>query len=170
MQAKREPWLIRLEKTVAGAFFAALIISIILQVVTRLLPKLLGEWAVISLPWTEELSRFSFVWLLMLGASVGMYNQEHFTLTLVRDAVSPDTRWWLELLVYGFELLFIGFLIKDGYLISAMVWGQISPAIGVRYAYVYMSVPLGAFLMGIHVLGNMFKRYSRSGDISLGGA
>ncbi len=168
-QTKREPWLITIEKTVAGAFFAALIISIILQVATRLLPKLLGEWAVISLPWTEELSRFSFVWLLMLGASVGMYNQEHFTLTLLRDAVPQAMRWWMELAVYGFELIFIGFLVKDGYQISAMVWGQISPAIGVRYAYVYMSVPVGAFLMGIHVLGNMFKRYS-PGGVSVGGA
>ncbi len=170
MTAKtREPWLIGLEKSVAGAFFAALIISIILQVATRLLPKLMGEWAVISLPWTEELSRFSFVWLLMLGASVGMYNQEHFTVTLVRDALPEGARWWVELAIYGFELLFIGFLIKDGYQISAMVWGQISPAIGVRYAYVYMSVPVGAFLMGIHVLGNMRKRYAPGGP-SVGGA
>ena len=77
-ESQREPWLISLERTVGGAFFAALILSIILQVFTRLLPRFLGGWAVISLSWTEELSRFSFVWLLMLDASVGIYNQERF--------------------------------------------------------------------------------------------
>jgi TRAP-type C4-dicarboxylate transport system permease small subunit len=162
IERRRDSWLISLEKSIAGAFFATLIISIVLQVITRLLPRYFGDSAVISLPWTEELSRFSFVWLLMLGASVGMYNQEHFALTLLRDAIPRAVQWWMELLVYAFELIFIGFLIKYGYLMAEMVWGQISPALGLRYAYVYLSVPVGACLMGIHVIGNMVKRYSPS--------
>ena len=157
---KRTPRLIVLEKNLGGAFFALLIISIILQVATRLLPRFFGDSAVISLPWTEELSRFAFVWTLMLGASVGIYNQEHFALTLVRDAVPQAVQWWMELLVYAFELIFIGFLITYGYLMAEMVWGQVSPALGLRYAYVYLSVPVGAGLMGIHAIGNMVKRYA----------
>lgn len=82
---KPETWIISIEKNIAGAFFAAVMLSILLQVVIRLLPKFFGDGAVISLPWTEELSRFVFVWLLMLGASVALYRQEHFSLTLVRD-------------------------------------------------------------------------------------
>jgi len=160
IERRRDSWLISLEKSIAGAFFAALIFSVILQVGTRMLPRLLGEWAVISLPWTEELSRFTFVWLLMLGASVGIYNQEHFALTLLRNAVPVAVQWWMELLVYLFELVFVGFLIKYGYLMSEMVWGQISPALGLRYAYVYMSVPVGAVLMGFHILGSIWKRYA----------
>jgi TRAP-type C4-dicarboxylate transport system permease small subunit len=111
----REPRLIALEKSVAGAFFAILIVCLILQVFTRLLPRFLGDWAVISLPWTEELSRFSFVWLLMLGASVGMYNQEHFTVTFVVDALPPALRPSIQLLVYLLELLFVAVLIAHGY-------------------------------------------------------
>jgi TRAP-type C4-dicarboxylate transport system permease small subunit len=162
IEPKREPRLIALEKSIGGAFFAVLILSIILQVATRLLPRYFGTSAVISLPWTEELSRFAFVWLLMLGASVGIYNQEHFALTLVRDAVPKAVQWWMEFLVYAFELIFIGFLIKYGYLMAEMVWGQVSPALGLRYAYVYLSVPVGACLMGIHAIGNMVKRYATS--------
>jgi TRAP-type C4-dicarboxylate transport system permease small subunit len=158
---KPDSWLISIEKSVAGAFFAAVMISIFLQVLTRLLPKLFGDSAIISLPWTEELSRFAFVWLLMLGASVGLYKQEHFSLTLFTDWLSPALRWWCELLVYLAELVFIGFLIRYGYLMAEMVWGQISPALGLRYAYVYSSVPVGAVLMAIHLVGNMWNRYVR---------
>jgi len=154
-----EPRLIVIEKSIAGAFFAAVMLSIFLQVVTRLLPKFLGQNAIISLPWTEELSRFAFVWLLMLGASVGLYRQEHFSLTLFTNLLSPSLRWWCELLVYVMELVFVGFLIRYGYLMSEMVWGQISPALGLRYAYVYSSVPVGALLMGIHLLSNIRNRY-----------
>ena len=163
----QEPRLIALEKSVAGAFFATLIVCLILQVFTRLLPKFLGDWAVISLPWTEELSRFSFVWLLMLGSSVGMYNQEHFNVTFVVDAVPPALRAPIQFLVYLAELLFVGFLIVHGYWMSEMVWNQIAPAVGVSYAWVYMSVPVGASLMAVHIVGNMIKRYlpsSRSRD------
>jgi TRAP-type C4-dicarboxylate transport system permease small subunit len=159
VENKREPRLIALEKSVAGAFFAALILCLILQVFTRLLPKLLGNWAVVSLPWTEELSRFSFVWLLMLGASVAMYNQEHFNVTFVVDAIPSGLRPSIRLLVYLLELLFVGFLIVHGYWMSEMVWNQIAPAVGVSYAWVYLSVPVGAFLMGVHILGNMAKHY-----------
>jgi TRAP-type C4-dicarboxylate transport system permease small subunit len=155
----REPRLIALEKSVAGAFFGILIVCLILQVFTRLLPKFLGDWAVISLPWTEELSRFSFVWLLMLGASVGMYNQEHFNVSFVVDAVSPALRPAIQFVVYLAELLFVGFLIVHGYWMSEMVWNQIAPAVGLSYAWVYMSVPVGAALMAVHIVGNMLKRY-----------
>jgi len=161
---KREPRLIALEKNVAGAFFSALILCLVLQVFTRLLPRLLGDWAVISLPWTEELSRFSFVWLLMLGASVGMYNQEHFNVTFVADAMPLGLRASIQLLVYLLELLFVGFLVAHGYWMSEMVWNQIAPAVGVSYTWVYLSVPVGAFLMGVHVVGNMAKRYLPSGQ------
>jgi TRAP-type C4-dicarboxylate transport system permease small subunit len=154
-----EPRLIRIEKSLAGACFAAVMLSIFLQVATRLLPKFLGNWAIISLPWTEELSRFAFVWLLMLGASVGLYRQEHFALTLFTNLFSPARRWWCELLVYVLELVFIGFLIWYGYLMSEMVWGQISPALGWRYAYVYSSVPVGAALMAVHLLTFLRSRY-----------
>jgi len=165
-EPKREPRLIALEKSVAGAFFAILILCLILQVFTRLLPRFLGDWAVISLPWTEELSRFSFVWLLMLGASVGMYNQEHFNVTFVVDPLPRELRNPIQFLVYLIELVFVGFLIAHGYWMSEMVWNQIAPAVGVSYAWVYMSVPVGASLMAVHIAGNMIKRYlpsSRSG-------
>ncbi len=158
-ERKREPRLIEIEKSLGGAFFAVVMLSIFLQVFTRLLPKVLGDWAILSLPWTEELSRFAFVWLLMLGAAVGLYRQEHFSLTVLTDLLSPALRWWIELLVYLFELLFIGYLIRYGYLMSEMVWGQISPALGLRYAYVYSSVPVGASLMALHLLASMWRRY-----------
>ncbi len=158
-ERQREPALIEFEKSVAGAFFAVVMLSIFLQVFTRLLPKFLGDWAILSLPWTEELSRFAFVWLLMLGASVGLYRQAHFSLTLLTGVLPAAFRWWVELLVYLLELVFIGYLIRYGYLMSAMVWGQISPALGLRYAYVYSSVPVGGALMALHVLAGIWKRY-----------
>ena len=155
-----EPRLIAIEKSLAGAFLATVMLSIVLQVFTRFLPKLLGDWAIISLPWTEELSRFAFVWLLMLGASVGLYRKEHFSLTLFTNWLSPSLRWSCELLVYVLELVFIGFLIRYGYLMSEMVWGQISPALGLRYTYVYASVPVGAVLMAVHLIAHMRNHYA----------
>jgi TRAP-type C4-dicarboxylate transport system permease small subunit len=92
-----------------------------------------------------------------------MYNQEHFALTLVTDAVPKAVQWWMQLLVYILELTFVGFLVLHGYRMSELVWGQISPALGVRYTYVYMSVPVGAALMAVHIVGNMLKRYSGTG-------
>jgi TRAP-type C4-dicarboxylate transport system permease small subunit len=61
--------------------------------------------------------------------------------------------------VYLLEFVFIGFLILYGYFMAEMVWGQISPALGLRYTYVYASVPVGAALMAVHLLAHMRARY-----------
>ena len=73
--------------------------------------------------------------------------------------MSPALRPAIQFVVYLAELLFVGFLIVHGYWMSEMVWNQIAPAVGLSYAWVYMSVPVGAALMAVHIVGNMLKRY-----------
>ena len=95
----------------------------------------------------------------MLGASVGMYNQEHFSVTCVVDVVPLELRPAVQLLVYLLELVFVGFLIAYGSRMSQLAWTQVAPTIGVSDTWAYLSVPAGATLMGTHIVGNMVQRY-----------
>ncbi len=63
--------LVALETFVAGGLLLIVFIVVLSQVVMRYLfaqPN----------PWSEELSRFCFIWLSMLGASLAVERQSHF--------------------------------------------------------------------------------------------
>ncbi len=83
---------------------AALIIPVSLQIFSRhtsLIPAYI---------WTEEMARLMFVWVIMLGAMVGMRERLHFTVD-IWPALSPRADAWLELVsgvfTLGFALIFI---------------------------------------------------------------
>ena len=83
---------------------AALIIPVSLQIFSRhtaLIPAYI---------WTEEMARLMFVWVIMIGAMVGMRDRLHFTVD-IWPTMSPRGQAWLELgaglFTLGFALIFI---------------------------------------------------------------
>src|SRR5437588_330969 len=74
------------------ATVAILIIPVTLQIVSRY-TALIPSWI-----WTEELSRFLFIWMVMLGAMIGIREHSHFALGLaclpvlvIEERLSPLT-------------------------------------------------------------------------------
>src|SRR5258705_2046645 len=55
-----------------AATVAILIVPVTLQIVSRY-TALIPSWI-----WTEELSRFLFIWMVMLGAMIGVREGSHF--------------------------------------------------------------------------------------------
>jgi len=55
-----------------GASVAALIVPVTLQIVARF-TDLIPHWI-----WTEEMARFLFIWMVMLGAMIGVREGTHF--------------------------------------------------------------------------------------------
>ena len=51
---------------------AVLIVPVTLQIISRY-TALIPSWI-----WTEELSRFLFIWMVMLGAMIGVRERSHF--------------------------------------------------------------------------------------------
>lgn len=83
---------------------AALIIPVSLQIFSRhteLIPAYI---------WTEEMARLMFVWVIMIGAMVGMRDRLHFTVD-IWPTLSPRGNAWLELgsglFTLGFALVFV---------------------------------------------------------------
>jgi TRAP-type C4-dicarboxylate transport system permease small subunit len=67
------------------ASVAALVIPVSLQIISRytaLIPSYI---------WTEEMSRFLFIWMVMLGAMVGIREGTHFEVD-----IWPELGWYQE--------------------------------------------------------------------------
>lgn len=77
---------------VGMAVFVVLIVACVMQVFFRFV---LNN----SLSWTEELARYSFIWMHMLGASLLIEDSGHATVTAVLDLLHGSIRKAADILI-----------------------------------------------------------------------
>ncbi|WP_422446721.1 TRAP transporter small permease [Thermoanaerobacterium sp. DL9XJH110] len=112
------------------------------------------------LPWSEELARFLFVWVVFLGSAVAVKEKAHVGLEYFVDKLGMSQKK----LVYGIAyILCIGMSIVifiNGWNIVKSTFSQLSPAMQIPMAYVYFAIPLGFLISAFNFLYlfiNMFK-------------
>ncbi|RPH20032.1 TRAP transporter small permease [Buttiauxella warmboldiae] len=113
---------------------------------------------VVGVPSTtsEELLRFSLVWLSMLGMALVAGKNQHISLTLLMDKVSPAVqRWWMIILQITFAAFSVWVLIIGGLKISSISMLQISPALGIPMGKIYYALPVAGGLIIIYSLMNI---------------
>ena len=98
---------------------AVLIIPVSLQIFSRytaLIPSYI---------WTEEMARFLFIWMIMIGAMIGVRESTHFEVDLW-PAVSPRVEAAVKLIGQIAVLVFALVFVWSGYEFTAFAWYRIS--------------------------------------------
>jgi TRAP-type C4-dicarboxylate transport system permease small subunit len=132
-------------KFLAGFLIAAMTILVFLQVVFRYLLDA-------PLDWSEEMASFAFVWMALLGASVGLRNDEHPRLDIFYQ-VFPEWLKKLSGLLINLAILFmLVVLFIFGLKFTIAMQMQRTAALGYSVSYVYAVLPISAVIMLIHVL------------------
>ena len=127
---------------------------------------------IIGVPSTtsEELLRFSLVWISMLGMAFVAGKNQHISLTLFVDKVPPEIqRWWMIILQVTFAAFSIWVLIIGGLKISSISMLQISPALGIPMGKIYYALPVAGGLIIVYSLMNIIdlvKAMSTQSDAS----
>ena len=136
--------LLKIEKAVGSALLLLLTVTIFIQVVFRFLLDL-------PLAWSEELSRYSFIWLTMMVAPICIRLKANIgTGTLA--ALRPRTALIVGLCGSVLTLAFVSVLLVWGSLLLDVVKFQRSPAIGVPMYWIYAAIPVGAALMIVEIV------------------
>jgi TRAP-type C4-dicarboxylate transport system permease small subunit len=102
-----------------------------------------------SLHWATELSRFTIVWVAMLGSVVAFNQGAHLAIALFQEALPPGARRAVEVLAYVLSLVFIVVLAWSGFQLALATMRQISPALGLPMGYAYLAIPVGATVIAI---------------------
>ena len=124
----------------AGTILAAMTILVFLTVIYR-------YFLLAPISWGEEMARFLFIALSMLGAALAMKDRSHFTITILTDKFPAAVRTGLEVIVALGATALLGVVIGKGWSLTLLNRNQISPALGVPMSVAYLPVPLGATLM-----------------------
>ncbi|CAH6661034.1 TRAP transporter small permease [Pseudocitrobacter vendiensis] len=142
-------WLDRVLEVVCCLVLAMMVAVSCWQVISR---YIVGQPSTI----TEELLRFSLVWISMLGMAYVAGKQQHISLTILVDKVSPRLRSiWLIILQLTFVAFSVWILIIGGLKISSISMLQVSPALGIPMGQVYYALPIAGVLIIIYSVMNI---------------
>jgi len=107
--------------------------------------------------WAEELSRFIFIWIIMLGAVLVTREQSHIEFVMLIDLLPKRLKFILVNLIRLLMILFCWVMVQQGFKIYPIVAEASSPTFGVSMGWLYLSIPVGGLLMGICILENIIK-------------
>lgn len=137
--------LARIEGLVLIGLVTAMTVVVFLQVVCR-------YFLVQPLHWSEELARYLFVWIALLGAALGVHRHAHFGMDFFFRMLPERWRRFLGLFIYGLMELVVVVLLVQGTGLVRKTAEQLSPAMEIPMGWAYACLPVGAALMGFHLL------------------
>lgn len=109
-----------------------------------------------SISVTEEVSRYMFVWLAFLGAVLAFSENQHVSVTVLTDKLSPVGRSLLRL-VTDASMLFCCYLIIDGSWIQFQLnLNNLAPISGLPQGITYLASVIAGSLIGILIVARMF--------------
>lgn len=107
--------------------------------------------------WTEEVARFSFVWLLLLGAAVAVREGSHFTIDVLPQSMGAGKQKALEILTLVLMAAVALVMLLGGLRFTEIGLSRTSTAAGVTLAYVYAAVPVSGFSMLLFIAERLAK-------------
>jgi len=128
----------RLLDWLLAASVGILIIPVTLQIISRF-TQWFPHWI-----WTEEMARFLFIWMVMLGAMVGIRDGSHFDVD-VWPELKPKANALLRIVSNLFVLVFALVFIWYGTKFVQFGWNQTSELADLPMAWIFVAWPLAGF-------------------------
>ena len=121
-----------------GASVGILIVPVTLQMISRF-TQWIPAWI-----WTEEMARFLFIWMVMLGAMIGVRDGTHFDVD-VWPELKPRTNAVLRVVSMVFILVFALVFVWYGIKFVQFGWDQTSELADLPMTWIFIAWPLTGF-------------------------
>jgi C4-dicarboxylate transporter DctQ subunit len=149
----------RLVCVFAMLLLGMLVLSTLLQVLSRYVLRHPFDW-------TEEVARYVFIWVAMIGAGMAAKDRAHFFVDLLLERLPPELGRYVTL---GVGIVSTAFLLVVSWAaVELAVSNQVqdSPVLTVPMSVPYLAIPVGLILMALFTLidtWRILRRTERSG-------
>jgi len=150
--AKGEAW-------VLITLVAVMTVVVLLQVIYRYL-------LMQPLHWSEELARYLFVWISLLGAALSVQKRGHFGMDFFYRKLPYPERRLLTFIIYLLMGAVMLVVLGYGIVLVEKTAAQQSPAMEISMSWAYACLPVGATLMILHLLTIMGKEAVKKSEPS----
>lgn len=149
-------WLDNIEEYILLVLFPLMVAVVFVATCVRYL-------TVMSLPWAEEVARYSMVWIAYIGASLGIKRNAHLGVEAVLLMLPKGSRVYFDYLRYLIIILFNILIAYYTFQIiqSQIATEQVSPSLRIPMWFAYGAVPVGSILMAsrcIQMMGQVGKQ------------
>lgn len=105
----------KIQIAIGGFFLAVFLITITYQMFTR--------FASISATWTEDVTMYSFIWAVFMGASAMVHEKAHFAFTSLSDSIrKPEIKKVIAIIIAIIMLFFAVLMTYYGVIIAKQFW------------------------------------------------
>jgi TRAP-type C4-dicarboxylate transport system permease small subunit len=128
-----------------GLILAVMAGAVFLQVVLRYL-------GLVGIDGLEEVPRFLFVWLVMIGSASAMQRGQHTVLDYFVNSAGPRVRALLLIFTNAVGIALFLYLIKLSLVLVPNAQLQTSAGLGLPLGWVYAAIPVGSALIVLPML------------------
>jgi TRAP-type C4-dicarboxylate transport system permease small subunit len=139
-----------LEEIITGIFFAIMCVFIFIQIVSRYLLKN-------PLLFTEEVSRFAYVWVAFVGSSLAFKNREHIQIDFFINLLAPGVKRVVVILTDLTVLTLLGYLFIWGVRYLEFTKMMLTPALEIPLIVVNLALPVGFALSVLRVIKVLYE-------------
>jgi TRAP-type C4-dicarboxylate transport system permease small subunit len=116
-----------------------------------------------SLAWSDELAGLFFVWLTFLGSVAACRRRTHMVIGFLPRGLGPRGQRVIGLYVLTATLVFLGFMVGAGTVLSATMLGDRSPVLRYPVGLSYLALPVAGGLMFAYTLREVWVLWQRDG-------
>lgn len=134
-----------LTESISALLLGAIVVINVLQVVFR---YVIGA----PLGWTEEVMRYSVVWLTFLASTAALYRGEHMVIDVLGSVLPHRVQRPVYLVALLCIAAFCWILVGEGFPLALRNAAQSSPSARIPMILPYISVAVGGVLMLMQIL------------------
>jgi len=138
----------RILRNVENGVIGILILVMSLLAFTQVLSRYVFEF---PLPWIEELTRYLMVWMVLIGAALGVAKKAHLGVEIMEFLLSPGKQRILNAIIMGLIMILglVLFIVSSLFTLDQIDISQLSPAMQIPMASVTAAMVVGTLLMVI---------------------
>ena len=133
--------------------FLLMFFLVTLQVVSRFFP-------IFTFTWTEELSRFCYIWLSFLGAISVTIDNNHIQIRSIFEKFSKKNQKSISCLIDSGIIICCVATMIGGIRMIKPTWKAFAPSMPglVSYGHLYLIIPLSMFAIILVTLFDLYKK------------
>lgn len=145
---KIRKWLDTVLAFLTVASLAGVIIVVLVQIMSRYLPY--------TAIWTEELTRYLFIYAICFGAPLALLRGEYINVDMIIARMSHNIRRFYEIGIYVVLIVLFGVMIKTGYDFT-LVGTQTSATMPFTMSVIHAAILIMSVLLAFYSIVNIVK-------------
>lgn len=107
--------------------------------------------------WTQEISVFCTMIVVMLGSAMAFKHGEHISISFFVELFPVKMQRALTIIANLITIIFLGTLSYQSWLLSKRAMMQVSPTSGIPLGYIILFVTVGTALSAIYLIPQLIK-------------